>query len=284
MKLSLAYSPCPNDTFAFHAMVHSLTDCEGLSFDVTLLDIEELNRGAANGVYDICKISYSAFFNYISDYVMLRCGGALGYNNGPLLVARGDSPIFKQDGGVDRELISRLSTAIPGEMTTAALLLKFAFPEITLTHPILFSNIERAVIEREFDLGLLIHETRFTYQSRGLRLVCDLGELWQQRFLLPVPLGGIAVKRSLGEENAKKIGRVLKRSIEFAIASPELSREYRNLYARESGEDIQRRHIEMFVNRYTLDVSEVGERAVLNMYNIAADAYSLEKCGYNLFI
>ena len=284
MRLSLAYSPCPNDTFAFHAMVHSLIDCEGLSFDVTLLDIEELNRSAAKGVYDICKMSYSAFFNYSQNYAMLRCGSALGYNNGPLLVARGDSPLFSVGEDKRGKALPKLVAAIPGELTTAALLLKIAFPEISHTVPILFSEIESRVINREYDLGLLIHETRFTYESRGLRLVSDLGEYWHRRFSLPVPLGGVAVKRSLEDECAKKIGRVLKRSIEFAIKKPGISRDYINCYAKESEEGVQRRHIEMFVNRYSLDVSEDGERAVRTMFNMAADAYSLENSGNNLFI
>jgi len=261
MTLSLAYSPCPNDTFAFHAMVNGLVDTEGLQFNIELADVEQLNKRASEEKYDICKLSYHAFFYLCDRYTMLRSGSALGYNNGPLFVSERvlDGPF------------SGLKIAIPGEKTTAALLLKIAYPECTNISPVLFSQIEERILSGEFDAGVLIHEGRFTYASKGLKLIKDLGTYWQTKTGKPVPLGGIAVSRKLSLETGQKVNRILRRSIEFAFKNPELSAEYVCSNARELDRTIQKRHIELFVNNYSTDIGESGIDAVYSLYNKALE-------------
>lgn len=275
MRLSLAISPCPNDTFAFYAMVHSLVDCEGLTFDLSLMDIENLNKSAANREFDICKLSYSAYYSYTHDYVMLRSGSALGFNNGPLLVAV---------KGTDESGILQNTIAIPGERTTAALLLKFAYPQLMHTSAVLFSEIEDRLLSGEFKYGVLIHETRFTYEKKGLTLIMDLGMNWQQRTSLPVPLGGIAVRRDIDRVLQEKINRVLRRSIEFALANPSFPAHYVAANAREMEPEVQRKHIEMFVNNYTVDISQSGETAVERLHEVWSQIFPVKENKMNLFI
>ena len=273
MKLSLAYSPCPNDTFAFHAMTHGLVDCEGISFEVHLADVQELNKKAKSHSFNICKLSYHAFFLVSDNYAMLKTGSALGYGNGPLLVSNnGSTP----DSGSE--------ILIPGETTTAALLLKIAFPGLTKTTPMLFSDIERALCKNQYQYGVLIHEKRFTYKQRGLHLIADLGEKWSNMSGMPVPLGGIAVSRSLGLSLSQKIERVLKRSIEFALQNPDVSKEYVCSYAPESSFEIRKKHIDMFVNEYTRELGDEGEQAVGELYKYAAEHYPEIMKRENLFI
>jgi len=262
MKLKLAYSPCPNDTFAFHAMIHGLIDTEGLEFETVLGDVEQLNQGAASGKYDICKLSYHAFFQLSDSYVMLRSGSALGYHNGPLLVTAQNNPLANLKGEELEKALSNSRVVIPGKMTTGALLLKVAYPTIKETTPIVFSDIEKELLEGNFDAGVLIHEARFTYREKGLTLITDLGEHWQNISGLPVPLGGIAISRRLPADTARKINRVLRRSIEFAMKNPDKSREYVTCHAQEMDPLVQKKHIDLFVNDYSIDIGVDGERAV----------------------
>jgi 1,4-dihydroxy-6-naphthoate synthase len=276
MKLTLAYSPCPNDTFAFHAMVHNLVDTGEFEFDVTLADVEELNRSAQEGRFDICKVSYSAFFGFCDRYIMLRSGSALGFNNGPLLVHTGENIPSEEE-------LAEFSIAIPGEHTTAALLLRSTFPQCRKLIPMLYSDIEKAVLDGRSDAGLLIHEGRFTYEKRGLRLIADMGKLWQDRFGVPVPLGGIAIKREL-LNIAPKINEILRTSIEFAHAKPYESAEYIARNAQESDPEVQKSHIELYVNDFTRDIGTLGKRAVYTLFDKATDIYPEVKASANLFI
>ena len=269
MRLRLAYSPCPNDTYAFHAMVHGLVDCEGLSFETRLTDVEELNKGAASSKYDVCKLSYHAYFHVNDKYVMLRSGSALGYGNGPLLVSPSGSRAFDNDGHPLSDAIANNTVLIPGDYTTAALLLKIAFPKIS---------------KRKAMSGVLIHETRFTYRERGLRLIADLGEKWQSISGLPIPLGGIAVSRELGHDTALKIGRILKRSILYAAGNPQASGDYVRLHAREMDPLVLEKHIKMFVNDYTTEIGEIGENAVNALFEHTLKIYPELKRNNNLFI
>lgn len=266
MEISLAYSPCPNDTFAFHAMINSLVDTEGLSFKVHLADVEELNQSALRGEFEVTKLSYHGFFDVAQKYVMLTSGSALGFNNGPLLVQkRGGN--FTPDGLI----------AIPGVHTTAALLLKTAYRECRNLKPMLFSDIEGAVLSGEVDAGVLIHEGRFTYAGKGLELVRDLGEFWQGSFGFPIPLGGIAVRRDLPKELILKINRVLRRSIEYAFANPHASAGYVMANAQELTLDVQQKHINLFVNDFTVDIGEQGRSAVEFLYSKYAEGRSCER-------
>ena len=256
--MTLAFSSCPNDTFMFHALVHGLVDTEGLTFDVDIHDVEELNACAQNDRYDVTKLSYHGWFTVRDRYEMLSSGSALGWDCGPLLVRRASDP-----GVLERR---PLRIAIPGRYTTGALLCTLAFPGLGDQVPMLFSEIEGVVGRGEADLGVLIHEGRFTYRDKGLELVCDLGAWWQGVSGCPIPLGGIAVRRSLGPEIAASFNRVLHRSISYAFAHPEASRDYVASYARELSALIQQKHIDMFVNRFSLDLGEEGRRAVDTLY------------------
>ena len=257
-NLTLAFSPCPNDTFMFHALVHGLIDTEGLSFDTVLYDVEELNERAQRQCYDVTKLSYHGWFTVRDRYAMLSSGSALGWDCGPLLVRRADDP--------DVLLRSGLRIAVPGRYTTGALLCALAHPGLGEQIPMLFSGIADAVARGDADLGVLIHEGRFTYRDKGLEQVLDLGAWWQQVSGCPIPLGGIAVRRSLGPEIAASLDRVLRRSIAYAFAHPEASRGYVASYARELSAAIQRKHIDLFVNRFSLDLGEEGRRAVDTLY------------------
>ena len=258
MLLKLAFSSCPNDTFMFHALVHGLVDTEGLRFAVDVYDVEELNERAQRGVYDVSKLSYHGWFTVRDAYAMLDAGSALGWDCGPLLVRRaGDDAVLER---------RPLRIAIPGRYTTGALLCSLAYPGLGEQVPMLFSEIEGAVSRGEVDLGVLIHEGRFTYRDKGLELVRDLGAWWQEHSGFPIPLGGIAIKRSLGPEIAASFNRVLHRSITHAFAHPEDSRAYVASYARELSAAIQQQHIDLFVNAFSLDLGEEGHRAVDTLY------------------
>ena len=278
MELSLAFSPCPNDTYIFHAMINSLVDTEGLRFNVRMADVEELNKLAQCGKIDICKLSYNAFFSLVDKYCMLRSGSALGYNNGPLFVKKAGKDIKFSNSQYrnNNPLIASGNTlissnnpliAIPGVNTSAALLLKTAYPNYTNLIPMLFSNIEQAVLNEEVEAGVLIHEGRFTYKDKGLELICDLGEFWQDSFKHPIPLGGIAVNRILPLDVQQRVGRVLKRSILYANEHPSESANFIKENAQEIATDVQKKHIALFVNDFTIDIGSEGENAVQFMYS-----------------
>ncbi|HEY4784650.1 MAG TPA: 1,4-dihydroxy-6-naphthoate synthase, partial [Bacteroidales bacterium] len=188
MQLKLGFSTCPNDTFMFDAMVNKRVDTEGLSFVTELTDIEQLNQFAESSEFDVIKISYAAYPYVSEDYQILNSGSALGYANGPLLVSKTT---------VTPDMVKGLHVAIPGKKTTANLLLSVAYPGIKSKTVVLFSDIEDTVLEGKADAGLLIHENRFTYEERGLKKIADLGTWWEEQTGLPIPLGGIMVKRSL---------------------------------------------------------------------------------------
>ena len=250
MIYTLHISPCPNDTFMFDAMVNGRIECGGVRFATEYFDIEELNALAVQGIPHVSKIS-AAVLPLLSDrYRVLDCGAALGRGNGPLLVRRRG----------DRSPIKRL--AVPGLHTTAAMLMRMLFPEITDVTPVLFSEIAEAVERGEYDAGVLIHEGRFVYERRNLELAADLGALWEQRTGLPLPLGLIVVRRDLPSGVQDTIERTLRRSIEYAFADPQASREYVKSHARELEDEVIDKHIAMFVNDFSLSLGAEGRRAV----------------------
>lgn len=251
--LKLSISPCPNDTFMFDAIVNGRIDTEGLVFDVEYHDIEVLNRGVLSCVPDISKISCAVLPVICEDYRLLDCGAALGRGNGPLLVRRKG----------EKSEIKRI--AVPGEHTTANALVKSLFPEIQERVPMLFSEIAAAVERGEFDAGVLIHEGRFVYAKRDLELVADLGLLWEERTDLPLPLGGIVVRRDLPNDVFECFERVLRRSIEYAFANPLVSREYVKQHAQELDDKVIDSHIDLFVNQYSLSLGDVGRAAMRHL-------------------
>ncbi len=261
MKLTLAFSPCPNDTFAFHAMINNLIDTEGLEFIVHTADVEELNLSASKNKYDITKLSYNAYFANFAQYKMLRSGSALGFGNGPLFVKKAHSKF-------DPYKYNNEAIAIPGYNTSAFLLLKNEFSNINNFKPMIFSNIENAILAEEVEAGVIIHEGRFTYKEKGLELIADLGELWEKKYNLPIPLGGIAIKREFSSELEEKINRVLKKSIKYAFENPQASKDYITENAQEITQEVQKKHIDLFVNEYTIDIGEKGEEAINFMHKI----------------
>jgi 1,4-dihydroxy-6-naphthoate synthase len=266
-RLTLGFSPCPNDTFLFHAMTHGLVRDPDLRFDVVFGDVEELNQAALSGELDLTKLSYAALGPVLSEYALLRAGSALGRGVGPLLVARDPEAMSRLE-----QAPSNMRIAIPGEHTTAHFLLRWAFPQLMDRTPLLFSDIEDAVLDGRFDAGLLIHENRFTYAERGLHLLADLGERWEAGTGLPIPLGGIAARRSLGSETIHKVDALLRRSVEYAFAHPEASRDFVHKHAQEMDPDVQRKHIGLYVNDYTIDLGQDGEKAVREL--LRAGGYS----------
>ena len=256
-KMKIGFSPCPNDTFIFDALIHDKIDTEGLKFEVIMADVEELNQRAFRGDLAITKLSYHAFFHVLKTYVMMDSGSALGTNCGPLLIKnQGDSNPLSED------LI-----AIPGQYTTANFLLNFAFPSLQQKKEMLFSDIESAVRENEVKAGLIIHENRFTYSDRGFEKVSDLGAYWEQETNTPIPLGGIAIDRSLDRDIQHKVQRLIRKSISYAFENPMDSSTFVRANAQEMNEDVMRKHIDLYVNDYSLSLGEKGKEAVEKMYD-----------------
>lgn len=248
--LRLAISPCPNDTFMFDAIVNKRIDLEGYTFDVEYHDIEQLNERVLSGEAEVSKCSTALLGAVGESYRLLDSGSALGRGNGPLLVRRkGDTTPIRR-------------IAVPGLYTTANALVGRLFPEIKERVPMLFSEIAKAVEAAEFDAGVLIHEGRFVYERRNLELVADLGLEWERRVGLPLPLGSIIITRSLGEEVARDLERLIRRSIEYAFAHPELSREFIKSHAQELEDEVIDKHISLFVNDFSLTLGDEGRRAV----------------------
>ncbi len=263
MKLTIGYSPCPNDCFIFDALIHGKIDTEGLQFEVLLEDVETLNKKALKGELDITKLSYHAFAYVLENYILLRSGSALGFNCGPLLIQDARRTM--------KDLNSNSKIAIPGKLTTANLLLSIAYPNLTNKVEYLFSDIENAVLSGEVDAGLIIHENRFTYQDRGLKKIMDLGEFWDSLIHAPIPLGGIVIKRNLSNDLQQKVNRLIKKSVGYAFENPESSMDYVKAHAQEMSEEVIKKHIALYVNNFSIDLGETGINAVQLLFNKAKE-------------
>ena len=273
-KLTLGFSPCPNDTFIFDALIHGKIDTEGLDFEVLMGDVEELNQMAFSGELDITKLSYHAFFYVLDEYIMMDSGSALGSNCGPILI--------KDQGGLnpkDNDLIG-----IPGKYTTANFLLNYAYPELQNKKEILFSDIESALKNKGVSAGLIIHENRFTYAERGFEKVKDLGEHWEQNTGMPIPLGGIAIKRNLEPDLQEKVQRLIKMSLEFAFDKPLESLAFVKEYAQEMDEAIIQKHIHLYVNHYSLSLGEKGKAAIKQMCDFMVKNKLIKPSNIALFV
>ncbi len=251
-ELTFGYSPCPNDTFAFHALTHGLVD---VPFRITpvLLDIEELNRRAHTGAFDLTKLSVGAFAAVGDRYRMLRSGAALGMGVGPLVVTR--TPATLADA-------TRGRIAIPGRETTAYRLLRLAAPSLGEVIEMRYDRILRAVESGEVDAGLIIHESRFTYAEHGLHKAVDLGDWWERETGLPVPLAGICGRADLGAELLAAAEVAIRASVQYAFDNPAASREYVQAHAQEMSPEVQAQHIALYVNAHSLDVGDDGLRAI----------------------
>ncbi|MCA0238234.1 MAG: 1,4-dihydroxy-6-naphthoate synthase [Bacteroidetes bacterium] len=275
MRLSLGFSPCPNDTFIFDAMLHGRIDTEGLEFEVFMEDVEALNRRAFAGDIAITKLSYHAFAHLTHMYALLDAGSALGNNCGPLLVAR--APLNETQ-------VNAARIAIPGKMTTANLLFGLAYPEAHNKQETLFSDIEDAVLDGRFDAGLIIHENRFTYEQKGLVKIVDLGEYWESTTGLPIPLGGIVVHRSLPADVQRKINRVMRRSVEYAFAHTKEVMPFVRAHAQAMEDAVMQAHIGLYVTDYTIDLGEKGRNAVQQMFRIAQEKGVISQGEKNFFV
>jgi 1,4-dihydroxy-6-naphthoate synthase len=255
MKLSLGFSPCPNDTFIFDALVNQKIDTEGLDFEILTADVQELNRMALENKLDISKISYGVLPLILNHYNLLSSGGALGFGVGPLLVTAQKEYV--------ESIPASTSIALPGKNTTAHLLFSLAYPQLQNKSFLLFSDIENAVIHQEYQLGVIIHENRFTYQEKGLLKIADLGEIWEKKTGNPIPLGGIVIKKTHPIQLATTINRLIRKSIEYAFEHhyAELS-DYVVCHAQEMKPEVMRQHIDLYVNKYSLNLEEKGRNAV----------------------
>ncbi len=273
--LSLGYSPCPNDTFIFYALVHRKIQTGDLSFTEILDDVETLNRLAGDAKLDITKVSFHAFGHLRSDYCLLRSGGALGNGCGPLVVSREDLST--------KDLRVR-TIAIPGSLTTAFLLLQLFDPSLKERVKVMpFHKIVDAVKNGEVDSGLIIHESRFTYKNAGLRKVIDLGEWWEKETGLPIPLGCILAKRNLGDDLIKKVDRSIRESIEYAFSNRQETKSYIKKHSQEMEDDVIEQHINLYVNHYSLDIGDTGIRAVNELFDRAEKNGVMDKSSLPLF-
>ncbi len=272
--LTLGYSTCPNDTFVFHALAHGRIDRRDLEFDIRLADVEQLNRTAEEGRLDVTKLSFAAIGHLQERYALLGSGAALGRGCGPLVIAR---------PGFDPSRLGPAAIAVPGMRTTAALLLRLylsgASPALA---PMTFDRIMPAVARGEYAAGVIIHEGRFTFQDYGLEALVDLGRWWEDETGLPIPLGGIAIRRDLGPDIARRVEAAIRDSTAFAFAHPEASAGYIRAHAREMKPDVVRRHIELYVNDFTLSLGETGAAAVAELFR-RGNAAGVLPCSQGIF-
>ncbi|QXV66383.1 1,4-dihydroxy-6-naphthoate synthase [Mucilaginibacter sp. 21P] len=278
MKLTIGFSPCPNDTFIFDALIHNKIDTEGLEFEVFYDDVETLNQKAFRGELDITKLSYHAFAYAADKYVLLDAGSALGFGVGPMLITK------QEDISYLKSHISDQKIAIPGKYTTANFLLSLAFPEATNKQELVFSDIENAVLDGRVDVGLIIHENRFTYQDKGLHKVMDLGDYWEKETGCAIPLGGIVANRNLPVDVQQKVNRLIRQSVEFAFANPKSGLDYIRSHAQEMSEDVMYKHIDLYVNKFSVDLGEEGKKAVKLMFDTALEKNIIPPIDKPLFL
>lgn len=258
ISITTAFSTCPNDTFIFDAMVHGKIDTGDFIFKPNMADVEELNRKAFEGAYELTKLSFHAYLLLKERYILLDSGSALGYGCGPLLVARG------ADADIDHGII-----AVPGEFTTALLLLCLWKPHVRIA-VLRFDDIMPALREGKFSAGLIIHEGRFVFESYGLKKIIDLGEWWEKETGLPIPLGCIALRKDM-EKHYHRINNILKTSIQYAQEHPVASREFVRAMAQEMNDDVIARHIALYVNEFTRSLGEKGYEAIAALEKMARE-------------
>lgn len=282
MKLTLGFSPCPNDTFIFDALIHHKIDTEGLEFEVYYDDVETLNLKALRGELNITKLSFHAFAYVANQYALLDAGSALGFGVGPLLISKKDF-----DGDTAAQLQapnSELKIGIPGKYTTANFLLGIAYPELQNKQELVFSEIESALLEEKIDLGLIIHENRFTYQDKGLNKIVDLGDYWEKLTGCAIPLGGIVINRNLDRDVQLKVNRLIRQSVEYAFAHPKSSIDFIREHAQAMEESVMYKHIELYVNKYSINLGEEGRKAVDTLFKLAQERGIIPPIEKNLYL
>ncbi len=259
MKLTLGFSPCPNDTFIFDALVNKKIDTEDFEFEVKLADVQTLNVWALEQQLDVSKISYGVLPRVLNNYIVLNSGGALGQGVGPLLIAKKH---------IDLSFVDKLTIAIPGENTTANMLFSLAFPQAHKKQFVVFNEVERLVLTGDVDAGVIIHENRFTYQDKGLVKLIDLGEYWETQTGLPIPLGGIIINRNFNVEVKEKVDRLIRKSLEYSFSNYPAISSYVKQHAQQMSEDVIRKHIDLYVNDFSLNIGANGKTAVRKLLNV----------------
>ncbi len=273
MTLTIGFSPCPNDTFIFDALVHQKIDTEGISFSPVLEDVQTLNQWAIEGKLDITKLSYGVLPKALGKYQLMNSGSALGEAVGPLLITNGEI-----SANVEQETI-----AIPGENTTAHLLFTLKYPNATKKIFLRYDAIEDFVLQGR-GLGVIIHENRFTYGAKGLKKIADLGDYWEQQNKVPIPLGGIVIKTDLPAVVKEKVDRLIRKSVEYAFSKyPQLD-QYVKDHAQEMSEEVMRKHIDLYVNDYSIDLGEGGRKAVIKLLEVFAKLHDTAINYDNLFV
>jgi 1,4-dihydroxy-6-naphthoate synthase len=266
--LSLAISPCPNDTFIFDPLLHKRINLEGLKFKYTLHDVETLNSMAIAGGIDMIKVSFFTYLLLQQNYVLLDAGSALGYGNGPLLISREE---YRPDD------LSGLTVAIPGQYTTAHMLFRIAVRGVKQKKFMLFSEIESAILSGIVDAGVIIHENRFTYEQKGLKKILDLGQYWEKLTGLPIPLGGIIARKGLGYNVINKLNRIMYGSVDYALKHPAEAMPFVREHAQEMDEEVMQQHIRLYVNENTLSLGTGGKVALTRLQQIAREKGLIEK-------
>lgn len=278
MKLTLGFSPCPNDTFIFDALVNNKIDTEGIEFEVMLEDVQTLNRWAIEGKLDLSKISYGVLPLVLDNYIVLNSGGALGKGVGPLLITADEQ---LATGNLQPETL----IAVPGVNTTAHMLFSLAYPNAKNKLFKVFNEIEDFVLDNKGVAGVIIHENRFTYHLKGLHKIVDLGEYWERTTGLPIPLGGIVAKRSLDEALVKKVDGLIRKSVEYAYANNhEVLADYVKQHSQEMSEDVMRQHIDLYVNNYSIGLGDDGKHAVEKLLEVYEGLNGGEKVKKDVFV
>lgn len=276
MNLTLGFSPCPNDTFIFDALVNNKIDTDGLSLQPVLEDVQTLNEWALQGKLDVTKISYGVLPLLLKKYIVLNAGGALGKGVGPLLITK--------RAGAENKDVNEMTIAVPGEHTTAHMLFSLAYPNATKKKFMVFSAIEDAVLNGDVDAGVIIHENRFTYQQKGLHKLVDLGEYWERQTGNPIPLGGIVMKRSFDSALQQKVDGLIKRSLEYAFENYPLITDYVKQHSQEMSEAVMRQHIDLYVNNYSLQLGADGKAAVNTFLDIYSQLKQVNPTTENIFL
>ncbi len=271
---TLAFSPCPNDTFIFDALVNKKIDTEGLGFDILLEDVQTLNQWALEGKIDFSKISYGVLPLILNNYQVLESGGALGKGVGPILISNADIQHSTFN-------IQHYQVAIPGENTTAHLLFSLAYPNTTNKKFMVFNEIENYVLQNKNTLGVIIHENRFTYQQKGLHKVIDLGNFWEQETNSPIPLGGIAAHRRIDKSVSQKVDKLIKKSLQYAFDNYPIITDYVKQHSQEMEEVVMKQHIDLYVNNFSLGLGSEGQKAVIKLLEVYQQLHPKVTINYN---
>jgi 1,4-dihydroxy-6-naphthoate synthase len=283
--MTLAFSPCPNDTFIFDALVNKKIDTEGLNFEVLLEDVQTLNQWALEGKIDFTKISYGVLPLILNNYQILESGGALGKGVGPLLISNEQLANSNFDETTNEKQVTRNEIAIPGKNTTAHLLFSLAYPNATNKKFMVFNKVENYVLQNKNTLGVIIHENRFTYLQKGLHKVVDLGNYWEQKTNAPIPLGGIVAHRRIDKSISKKVDKLIKESLQYAFDNYPIITEYVKQHSQEMDIAVMQQHIDLYVNNFSLGLGDDGQKAVIKLLEVYQQLHPEVEINYsNIFL